>query len=192
MGKISIVKIISISFIVSFLCSLILVANFVHPIFLPLAECLKKYEGFWMALQGIGIPASLFIAVYLPTLQEGKNNLNRLIAHRNIAFFIERYVREEIAPAFKIEHRSEYIACVRELDKLDRSQIFPAQYIENFVDFINCSKQVEELISSDNIEVSDLVKIRSLDRRMTENIRKIDIYLNANKVKFDEKRVAYV
>ena len=197
MWNLSVKKIVLISSIVSFLCTSIFVANFVHPVFLPLSTYLKNYEGFWIALQGIGIPLSLFFAIYLPTIQRQKEDLERLVAHRNIAFFVERYARVHISASIRAgkgvkQHDIGYMACVKELEGLDRSQIRPAYLIEKLVDIICFGKRLGAVVAKDGYDLESLAECTLSCDRMTIDIEDIDKHLRAMGVRFDGDRIAHV
>ncbi|MDN5503227.1 MAG: hypothetical protein L0H10_05330 [Comamonas sp.] len=177
----------------------IIILEWMHyPVMRPISDWLGEFGGLWAALQGIGIPASIFMALYLPERQKKKDDLARLVAHRNIAFFVERFVRKAIAPtivegsALKQEWAEGYNACINELDRLNRSEIYPPRLIEKFVDLASHAKQMVFLIKQQSFSDNDKDWARRINENLTGNIAAIDEYLRSQPLIFDKENIAHI
>lgn len=158
---------------------------------------LKKFEGLWIALQGIGIPLSILLALFLPYKQKRKMELEKVVSHRNITFFVERFVRVHIAPHLR-EGRSVdgfldgYLVCLKEFDRLNRSEILPARLIEKFVDFSNYAHMMPRLMNLESLCREDRDLLGAIEFRLTDDIAVIDAYLRTQAIKFDADNIAHI
>lgn len=173
--------------------------EWVHfPVVKSFSDWLKEFDGIWAALQGIGIPASIFMALHLPARQKRQEDLGRLVAHRNVAFFVERFVRDAIAPtlikgeAAREEWIEGYKACMDELNRLDRSEINPPRLIEKFVDFASHAKQMMVLMERSSLSVEDKERVQRIRENLFGNIAVVDDYLLSQSVTFDTGKIAHI
>lgn len=173
---------------------------------LQFSTTLKCYEGIWIALQGVGTPAAVFVAIAYPLWQERSRELDRLIALRNIAHFVERYIVDSLGPTLlKGEgvnwvHSTAYKVCLDELIRHDRSTVTPARLTECFVNMTVKGTVFQRYLppaepyrfnqTNHALAVDDFDQVKLIIREMAHDVAEIDRYLRTKGVTF-ERNLAF-
>lgn len=155
---------------------------------------------FWAAVQGIFTPIGIALAIYFPARQARKNELERVIAIRNIAHFHYRLtlllVNNILSqkpiyrqwPALKV--------CWEALKLTEYTKISPMHLSEKLVDLLTTTATFAEIVERRNwhtssasvnfLDDADMKELHKVKARQACDMDALSNYLSGKKVHYDD------
>lgn len=148
----------------------------------------ESTEIFWLFIQSVVTTIGVLAALIFPTILKRKDDLEKLVAIRNIAFFQIRFLKKHMAPQFKEGQNIEKLfvvfnVCQDALKLTEYTKVKPAHLIENFVDTLVASAELIELFKSFDYRftsIGDYIpsKVDGFIKRLDINLKSIDDHLD--------------
>lgn len=165
------------------------------PRWINIQSGLNAWSGLWGLLQGVGTPIAIFVAIFLPSWQKSRDELNKLIAIRNVAFFHVRYIDifvSEIAKHGRYDGPiTVFEGCLDAFQKTDYTRVEPAFLIEAFVNIVVQGNEIKPWLQKNQPSKGDVLCAESIRNDIVSSLCKIDNYLRSKSVSIDAKNIAH-
>ncbi len=156
------------------------------------------WSTFWTAIQAVGVPISVFIAIYLPKYQQRKVQLENLVSNRNIAFTCQRLTEcifsEENDDFSKYELDVE--ASLPPLNNILLTNIWPSILVEHFIEIQHMALRAKKIIKDK--ESIESIRLQRTDtkqetvRRNKNALKAIDDELRKRGCSFNQNGYAQI
>lgn len=156
---------------------------------------LNAWGGLWGFFQGVGTPVAIFVAIFLPSWQKSRDDLNKLIAIRNVAYFHVRYIDifvSELATHGRYDGPiTVFEGCLDAFQKTDYTRVEPAFLIEAFVNIVIQGNEIKPRLQKKEPSKEDMRCAVLIRDDIVASLRKVDDYLKSKAVVVDKQHIAH-